>query len=124
MGRRGKRDGRRLCEYTWTRRGLIAKAGTEMIDLRPFIDDVIAIVARHKIGAAGAYRRWLRSDGRVNPYGSADAANILYTVGHWPGAVERAAWVDQLCTMQDPRTGLFEEETHHPFHTTAHCIAA
>jgi len=95
-----------------------------MIDLRPFIDQVGAIVGRHSLGAPGAYRRWLHGDARVNPYGSADAANIFYTVGHWPGAAERAAWVDELCAMQDACTGLFQEETHHPFHTTAHCIAA
>ncbi len=95
-----------------------------MIDLRPFIDRVTAIVARHSLGASGEYRRRLQPDEGVNAYGSAGAANILYTVGRWPGAAERAAWADRLCAMQDTRSGLFEDETHHPFHTTAHCIAA
>jgi hypothetical protein len=26
--------------------------------------------------------------------------------------------------MQDPETGLYREATHHPIHTTAHCVAA
>jgi hypothetical protein len=96
-----------------------------MIDLRPLIDRITTIVARHSLGAHGAYRRWLRrNEGGLNPYGAADAANILYTIGRWPDAAERAASVEQLCEMQDARTGFFEEETHHPFHTTAHCIAA
>jgi hypothetical protein len=95
-----------------------------MIDLRPLIDRIIAIVARHNLGSHGAYRRWLRNDEGLNPYGSADAANILYTVGRSPNAAERTAWVDQLREMQDARTGFFEEVTHHPFHTTAHCTAA
>ena len=29
-----------------------------------------------------------------------------------------------LQSLQDPKGGLFEEPTHHPMHTTAHCIAA
>ncbi len=95
-----------------------------MIDLRSFVDRVTAIVARHNLGAAGEYRRWLRPDEGVNPYGSADAANILYSIGRWPDAAVRAAWVDRLRAMQDAGSGLFEEATHHPFHTTAHCVAA
>jgi len=95
-----------------------------VIDLRPFIDQVIVIVARHNLGSPGAYRRWLGRGDSANPYGSADAANILYSVGRWPGAAERAAWIDHLCAMQDARSGFFNEETHHPYHTTAHCIAA
>src|SRR5262249_45649522 len=94
-----------------------------MIDLRPFIAQVASIVERHHLGAAGRYRRWLGRGG-INPYGTADAANILYTIGQWPSPAEHAAWIAELCAMQDGRSGLFAEETHHPFHTTAHCIAA
>ncbi len=99
------------------------------IDLRGFIRNVEAIVASHAIGAAGDFRRWnTAAPGRAldrNPYGCADAGNILYTIGRFPGdAAERASWVAVLRAMQDPESGLFTEATHHPIHTTAHCIAA
>ena len=104
-----------------------------MPDLRHFIHSVETAVARHNLGAPGAYRRWTlatRADlgpyaVGINPYGSADAANILYTIQRFPAAAEeRDAWVRALQDMQDPATGLFEEPTHHPIHTTAHLIAA
>jgi len=101
-----------------------------MLDLRPFIDRATAIVHRHSLGTTGEYRRWIwdiEGSGRdlsLNPYGTADAANIFYSVGCRPGAAERSPWVDVLSAMQDPATGFFREATHHPFHTTAHCIAA
>jgi hypothetical protein len=61
----------------------------------------------------------------LNPYGCADAANILYTIGRFPrDPAERQAWIDALQRLQDPASGLFHEPTHHPIHTTAHCIAA
>lgn len=101
-----------------------------MLDLRELIDRAVGIVRRHNLGAPGEYGRWLRQDANdapgveVNPYGVADAANILYTIGEWPAAAERWAWVDVLGGMQDASSGLFHEATHHPFHTTAHCVAA
>lgn len=103
-----------------------------MPDLRHFIHSVESALARHNLGAPGAYRRWTlptRADlgpyfTGINPYGSADAANILYTIQRFPAdAAERAGWVSALQAMQDPETGLFEEPTHHPIHTTAHLIA-
>ena len=55
----------------------------------------------------------------------ADAANILYTIGRFPrGFEERRAWIETMRAMQDSESGLFEEATHHPFHTTAHLVAA
>lgn len=60
-----------------------------------------------------------------NPYGCADAANILYTIGRFPqDDGEREGFVRTLRAFQDPDTGLFYEHTHHPYHTTAHCTAA
>lgn len=102
-------------------------------DLRGWLDAVEAIVASHRL-ETGVYRRWnwqrpgaapsAVRDLRVNEYGCADAANILYTLGRFPAApVERAAWVAALQSLQKP-SGLFEEATHHPIHTTAHCLAA
>ncbi len=37
---------------------------------------------------------------------------------------EQLGFVETLGSMQDPETGLFNEATHHAYHTTAHCIAA
>jgi hypothetical protein len=104
-----------------------------MYNLSPFISDVEAIVASHNLGRPGAYRRWRAAsqagstprDLGLNPYGCADAANILYTIGRFPrDSAERAAWVATLQSLQDPASGLFREPTHHEIHTTAHCIAA
>jgi hypothetical protein len=105
-------------------------------DLRPFIWAVHGIVARHflswyNIGMPGAYQRWSLDLGRpaeamgINPYGCADAANILYTISDFPSeASQRRSWIETLQALQSPVSGLFSEETHHPIHTTAHCIAA
>jgi hypothetical protein len=100
------------------------------LDLRQFIASAGEIVASHAL-ASGSFRRWnVARPGRerdlgVNPYGCADAANILYTIGNFPSeAPARANWISTLQAMQDARSGLFEEATHHPIHTTAHCIAA
>ncbi len=99
-----------------------------------YIQDIIKkihhTVDTHKI-ADGQYVRWLWQDDKgsrelgINPYGCADAANILYTIGAFPvDPDERKCWVDALRAMQDPESGLFYEATHHPIHTTAHCTAA
>jgi hypothetical protein len=99
-----------------------------MYDLRHFIHTVEATVDAHNLGLPGAYRRWTRSSARdmgINPYGCADAANILYTTGRFPGDVqERQAWIGTLQGLQNAESGMFTEPTHHPIHTTAHCIAA
>lgn len=87
-------------------------------------------VCTHKL-APGCYARYLWNDAAgsrkmgPNEYGCADAANILYTIGDFPSdPAERAAFVEQLQAMQEPDTGLYREATHHPIHTTAHCMAA
>ncbi|HTL53457.1 MAG TPA: hypothetical protein VL860_12855 [Planctomycetota bacterium] len=108
-------------------------------DLRPFLTAVEAIIASHRL-APGQYRRWNGPDPRAavgggikhtprdlgpNEYGIADAANLLYTLGRFPQeSSDRDAWITALRGRQHPTTGLFEEATHHPIHTTAHCIAA
>ena len=113
-----------------------------MYDLRHLINAVETVVENHNLGQPGAYRRWnwqppvqvqhgsqdpaqLSGETRelgLNPYGCADAANLLYSIGRFP--FERQGWIDRLQELQDPQSGLFEEATHHPIHTTAHCIAA
>ena len=105
-----------------------------MIDLTPFVDAVRTLVARHTLGAVGEVARWTRPgddehgkprDLGPNPYGCADAANLLYTIGELPEASrEREAWIDALRAWQDPASGAFHESTHDPVHTTAHCLGA
>lgn len=102
-----------------------------MHDLSHFIDRVREILVTHELGSPGAYRRWITQDangGRdlgINEYGVADAANILYTIGWFPESPdERAGWVAQIRDLQEPASGMFREATHHPIHTTAHCLAA
>ena len=98
-------------------------------DINKLIDNVRRVMETHKI-ATGAYARWIINDGTdrkmgLNEYGCADAANILYTIGDFPKDIdERKEWVRVMQDMQNPETGLFVEETHHPIHTTAHCAAA
>ncbi len=91
------------------------------------IEEIAKCVESHKFNT-GEYARWLWGENRdlgVNPYGCADAANILYTIGRFPTDVnERAKWIEALQKMQDKETGLYNESTHHPIHTTAHCTAA
>ncbi|MFW6286859.1 MAG: hypothetical protein ACOC29_02860, partial [Candidatus Sumerlaeota bacterium] len=100
-------------------------------ELRPFIESVEDIVKTHQLDKPGQYRRWNQQnhdagrDPGLNPYGCADAANILYTIGRFPREPEeRRQWVEALQGLQNAESGLFEEATHHPIHTTAHCIAA
>ncbi len=100
-----------------------------MFDLNPLVARVEETLERHKTAATGVYDRWAGADNPtydgINPYGVADAANILYTIGQFPrDMAERAHWVAVLQNLQDPETGLYQERTHHPFHVTAHCIAA
>lgn len=100
------------------------------IDLRAFVRSAEDVVANHRLPRRGAFRRWNWASGEdrdlgVNPYGCADAANILYTIGRFPrDPAERGGFVEVLQSLQDRETGLFEESTHHPIHTTAHCVAA
>lgn len=102
-----------------------------MHDLRPFVGAVARIIARHALDRPGAYA--LRSiaspstpvNRLLNPYGCADAANLLYTLDCFPSEpTERATWVEVLRSLQDPSTGLYQEASHHAFHCTAHCVAA
>ncbi len=100
-------------------------------DITPIIDKIYERVEAHKL-APGSYARYLWQDERnsremgENEYGCADAANILYTIGRFPSfdeEAERKGFVKVLRNMQRD-DGTFFEHTHHPIHTTAHCIAA
>ena len=100
-------------------------------DIAEFIASVAQIVTTHNLGSPGAYRRWNWQDSAstrdlsLNPYGCADAANILYTIGRFTqDPHEREASIETLAGLQGQESGLFRESTGHEIHTTAHCIAA
>ncbi len=94
-----------------------------MTDLTPFIDRAESIVAAAEIEPS-VYRRYADRQGDADPYGCADAANILYTIARFPRDDRtRAAFVAGLADLRAP-DGLWHEDTHHPIHTTAHCMAA
>lgn len=102
-----------------------------MRDIEGIIGKIRRSVANHSLGAPGEYTRWCREDktaGKtrgLNEYGVADAANILYTIGDFSSAAGfREGFISTLRGLQDSRTGLYSEATHHPIHTTAHCVAA
>lgn len=97
-----------------------------MYDLRPFINDVERIVARHKLNNTGEYTRWLTQDTKGSrnlgstPYGCANAVNILYTIGALPDAFEdRQAFVQVLQSFQEKENGLFVNPGNYETHTTA-----
>ena len=95
----------------------------DRINITPAIKKIKEIVDSHRL-SDGVYCRFSEIR-EPNPYGTADAANILYSIGSFPRCPrERAEWVKSLRSMQDPETGLYHEATHHPIHTTAHCMAA
>lgn len=102
----------------------------ELYDITPFIDALPAGLEAHRIGTEpGQYARYTHTRPELartpNPYGSADAANILYTINRMPrDPAERAGWVRTLQDFQDPMTGEFREPTHATEHVTAHVIAA
>ena len=94
-------------------------------DLQSLIERVQRTLEAHRAAPTGVYRRFEKKGETLNPYGVADAANILCTLGQFPRERgERAAWIALLQSLQKPEDGLFYEATHHPFHVTAHCIAA
>lgn len=101
-----------------------------MIYIEDFIEKIRKILDNHRI-SEGEYSRWIsQSDENkrelgANPYGCADAANILFTIGDFNRTVkDRKKWVENINKFQDKETGMFFESTHFPLHTTAHCLAA
>ena len=103
-------------------------------DITGHLKNVKKIIDAHQLGRTGAYCRWLwqpkdpskpRRQLGLNEYGCADAANTLYMIGDFPSTPEdRSEWIQTLQGLQHPDSGLFIEATHHPTHTTAHCVAA
>jgi len=97
-----------------------------MHDLRPFIQSVKHIVDKHNLGKPGEYTRWLTQneagtrDLGATPYGCANAANILYTIGALPDSFEeKQAFARVLQSFQDAQSGLFVNPGNYETHTTA-----
>lgn len=97
-----------------------------MYDLRPLIKDIKKIVDRHYLGEPGKYARWITQDAKNSrnlgaiPYGCANAANILYTIGELPtDSAEREAFIKVLQDFQNKDNGLFENPGNFATHTTA-----
>lgn len=102
-----------------------------MIKLQELTDRIYETVQSHRLAAEGEYSRYLWQNEKgdrkmgLNEYGCADAVNILYSINKFPDNEEsRRAHYKTLQSMQDRESGLFREDTHHPIHTTAHCVAA
>jgi hypothetical protein len=99
-------------------------------DIGAFIEALPEWLDAHRIGTQpGLYARFSRTRPEMaqtpNPYGSADAANILYTINRMPrDPAARAEFVRTLQDFQDSMTGEFCEPTHAVEHVTAHVIAA
>lgn len=102
----------------------------DTLDINRLVQQALKTVDRCRLDQPGRYRRYVDvpragRDDSLNPYGVADAANILYTLGAFPqDQSTRDGFVHTLRSMQNPETGLWHESTHHDYHCTAHCIAA
>ena len=88
----------------------------------PVILKVKEAMERHRL-PDGSYCR-MYGGTKPDPYGCADALNLFYTVNEQPEEWQRKVLVSRIRSFQDPVTGLFSEDTHHPYHCTAHCMAA
>ena len=100
------------------------------INIDTIIEKTLDNIEKHKI-SEGKYTRYIidpengEKDTKINAYGVADAANILYTLDAMPKTTEeRKAFADTLKSFQDSQSGLFDEGSHHPYHGTAHCMGA
>ena len=101
-----------------------------MINIAKLIATIEKSVEAHNLGKTGAYCRFLKTgEKKLNPYGCADTACILYTIGKLPSGKDKKIWVETLQAMQNPEDGLFKDwdtahYLHNTIHTTAFCIAA
>lgn len=98
-------------------------------DMTGFVDFLHDWMPRYSLGEVGQYTRHLGKSGydssRSDAYAVTGMANIRYMLAEFPtDPDERQAWVDSLQSFQDPETGVFLDQTHSDYHTTAHTIAA
>lgn len=95
------------------------------INIDPIIEKTKIAISNHELPQRGYYKRYADGNSGANEYGCADAANLLYTINAMPtDRTEKEAMVEALRSFQDKETGLFREPSHHPYHCTAHCLAA
>lgn len=89
-----------------------------------FAEVALSRVQAHEL-PNGHFRRFAQGSPTSDPYGCADAVNLLYTLSALPepDGPDAKALIDALVSHQGA-DGMFEEATHHGYHTTAHCIAA
>ena len=102
-----------------------------LFDVRDIVRAARRVVSAHAGPNPGEYHRILEPGPEKNiktgvkAYGCADAACILYTLDDLPTqAAERDAWIKAIRRFQNPKTGLFEDGSHHEIHTTAFALAA
>ncbi len=106
-----------------------AREGGFRHDLGEYVRFVGEMLKEYAIGDGLYQRHILRTghatEGCADAYGTADAVNIMYTLGQLPNdADERAALRAGICSFQEPESGIFRDPTHSDIHTTAHCVAA
>lgn len=69
---------------------------TKPMNIDPIVTKIRRCVRKHELGA-GAYARYTRPNEEkgqtlaINPYGCADAANLLYTIGDFERDPQRRA---------------------------------
>ncbi|WP_438444211.1 hypothetical protein [Gorillibacterium sp. sgz5001074] len=96
-----------------------------MVNINPFIRKVKLSLEAHQTGQEGRYRRRLSDPMVQDLYGTADAVNILYTLGELPEAGQaRTDWVESLQSFQEEASGLFPGAGHHAIHGTAFVVSA
>lgn len=98
--------------------------GVPPLNIQPLVDTALSRVRAHEV-TPGFYRRLAEGPVASDPYGCADAINLMYTLSALPGTHtdQAATLASALQSLQD-EDGLFREPTHHPYHTTAHCLGA
>ncbi|WP_457428082.1 hypothetical protein [Roseateles sp. P5_E7] len=108
-----------------------APASAGSMDIQPIVDAALNAVRQATV-QRGQCSRFLGDLAKQRPagaeprsYGSAAAACILYTVGHFPREqAEREAYVRYLRSGQSAETGLFADANHSATHATAYVLAA
>lgn len=94
------------------------------MNIDPIVTKIRRCVRKHELGA-GAYARYTRPNEEkgqtlaINPYGCADAANLLYTIGDFERDPQRRAEsIAAMQKMQDHRNRALSREhaSPHPYH--------
>ncbi len=115
----------------YSRTHIRGRCTAKLFDIREILSQARKVVSSHAGTTPGEYHRVLKPSKAesiktgVTVYGCADAASILYTLDELPEeTAEREVWIEAISRFQNPKTGLFEEGSHHQIHTTAFALAA